>query len=126
MHDGPALPVGIADARHYLWGECCDGWHLLEHDGLSVIQERVPPGVAETRHRHRLARQFFFVLQGQAVIEVEGQRHALGEGQGLHVAPELAHQFRNESAADVVFLVISTPRSHGDRHAAPHAGEPIA
>lgn len=110
-----SVPVSVANAEHYRWGEVCDGWHLLKLDELSVIRERVPPGVAETRHRHARSRQFFYVLDGSAVLEVDGTRHALASGQGLHVPPGAAHQFRNESAADVHFLVVSLPKSHGDR-----------
>jgi mannose-6-phosphate isomerase-like protein (cupin superfamily) len=108
-------PVGIDDAEHYIWGEVCDGWHLLKLDGFSVIRERVPAGVSETRHRHACARQFFYVLDGTAVIEVDGTRHALPAGKGLHVPPGTAHQFSNESESDVHFLVVSVPKSHGDR-----------
>lgn len=108
-------PVRIENAEHYRWAEVCDGWHLLKLDGLSVIRERVPPGVSETRHRHARARQFFYVLDGAAVLEVDGVRHALPAGSGLHVPPGAAHQFRNESDADVHFLVVSVPKSHGDR-----------
>jgi mannose-6-phosphate isomerase-like protein (cupin superfamily) len=114
--------VSLADAEHYRWGEGCDGWHLLRHDALSVIRERVPPGAAETRHRHRRARQFFYILDGAGVIEVDGVRHALAAGQGLHVPPGAAHRFRNESERDVHFLVVSAPKSHGDREAAEDEG----
>ena len=108
-------PIGTESAEHYTWGEACDGWHLLKLDGFSVIRERVPPGIGEVRHRHARARQFFYVLDGAAVIEVDGTRHAVAAGQGLHVPPGAAHQFRNESASDVHFLVVSVPKSHGDR-----------
>jgi len=108
-------PVGIENAEHYRWGEVCDGWHLLKLDGFSVIRERVPPGGAEKRHRHRHARQFFYVLDGAAAIEIDGVRHELAAGQGLHVPPGAAHRFRNESNADVHVLVVSVPKSHGDR-----------
>jgi mannose-6-phosphate isomerase-like protein (cupin superfamily) len=108
-------PVGLDNAEHYRWGEVCDGWHLLKLDGFSVIRERAPPGAGEVRHRHVRARQFFYVLDGAAVIEVDGIRHALAAGQGLHIPPGAAHQFRNESAGDVHFLVVSVPKSHGDR-----------
>ena len=108
-------PVDIGSAEHYCWGDGCDGWHLLKRDDLSVIRGRVPPGAAEVRHRHARSRQFFFVLEGQALLEVDGVRHVLSPGMGLHVAPGAAHQFRNESQADVHFLVVSSPRSPGDR-----------
>ena len=117
-------PVSIDNARHYLWGDACDGWHLLELDALSVIRERVPSGASETPHRHAHARQFFYVLDGLAVIELDGTRHILGAGQGLHIPPGAAHRFSNESSADVHFLVVSSPKSHGDRENLDDAGVP--
>jgi mannose-6-phosphate isomerase-like protein (cupin superfamily) len=115
IESAAVAPIGIGNAEHYRWGQVCDGWHLLKLDELSVIRECVPPGAAETPHRHARARQFFYVLQGAAVIEVDGVRHILETGQGLHIPPGAAHQFRNESSADVHFLVVSVPKSHGDR-----------
>lgn len=107
--------VSTANAPHYTWGRQCDGWHLLQGGDLSVIEERMPPGTAEVRHRHARARQFFYVLEGEAVLELEGTAHRLRAREGLHVPPGTAHQMRNESARDVRFLVVSSPRSHGDR-----------
>jgi mannose-6-phosphate isomerase-like protein (cupin superfamily) len=108
-------PASHTNARHYLWGNSCDGWHLLESEDLSVIEERVPAGGAEARHRHRKARQFFYALAGNATLEVDGVIHVLGPGEGLHVPPGAAHQLRNDGPVDASFLVISAPCSHGDR-----------
>lgn len=111
--------VGAHNAGHYHWGQGCDGWHLLEGDDLSVIEERMPPGTSERRHRHVHARQFFYVLEGEAVLELEGVLHRLRRGEGLHVPPGAAHQMRNAGGADARFLVVSAPKSHGDRIDAP-------
>jgi mannose-6-phosphate isomerase-like protein (cupin superfamily) len=108
-------PVSTANAPHYTWGQQCDGWHLLQGFDLSVIEERMPPGTAEVRHRHVRARQFFYVLEGVAVLEVEGVAHRLGARQGLQVPPGAAHQMRNESDGELRFIVVSSPKSHGDR-----------
>jgi quercetin dioxygenase-like cupin family protein len=113
--------ISTGNAEHYRWGETCDGWHLLAGDDLSVIEERMPPGTAEQRHRHVKTRQFFYVLEGEAMLELEGSRHRLLRGEGLHVPPGVAHQMHNASNADVRFLVISAPKSHGDRMPAPLA-----
>ncbi|HET6432050.1 cupin domain-containing protein [Dyella sp.] len=107
--------VSTANAAHYVWGQQCDGWHLLAGDDLSVIEERMPPGTTEVRHRHVRSRQFFYVLSGTATLELEGVAHRLGAGQGLHVPPGAAHQMRNDSGEELRFLVVSSPRSHGDR-----------
>ncbi len=102
-------------AEHYKWGKNCDGWHFLKSENLSVIKERVPPGESEKLHYHTFSRQFFFVLQGEAHLEIEGVVHSLLAHQGIEVAPGQKHKFKNQSQEDVEFLVISSPKSHGDR-----------
>ncbi|HEY0197609.1 MAG TPA: cupin domain-containing protein [Rhodanobacter sp.] len=113
------VAISMENAQHYRWGGVCDGWHLLAHEELSVIEERMPPGAAEQRHRHAKARQFFYMLEGEATLEVDGEAHRLMRGAGLHVPPGSAHQMRNDGATDVRFVVVSAPKSHGDRTPAP-------
>jgi mannose-6-phosphate isomerase-like protein (cupin superfamily) len=108
-----------ASAPHYTWGDGCDGWHLVRTPELSVIQERMPPGASEVRHRHARARQFFLVLSGALEIELAGEVARLGPQQGLEIAPGVPHQVMNRSAAPVEFIVVSQPPSHGDRVEAP-------
>ena len=107
--------VQAADDNHYPWGEVCDGWHLVRSAELSVIEERMPPDTEEQRHFHHRARQFFFVLEGELTMEVEGSQATLNARQGIEIAPGERHQAKNVSQADVRFLVISQPPSHGDR-----------
>lgn len=107
--------ISKEQAEHYQWGKGCDGWHLVKTPALSVIQERVPPGCSEVRHYHEKAEQFFFILSGRATLEVGGDIQTLGVQQGMHVPAGIPHQLRNEHDSDLVFLVTSTPPSHGDR-----------
>lgn len=118
------VPISRATAAHYQWGVACDGWHLLRVDALSVIEERMPPGSAELRHRHAAARQFFFVLTGELTIELDGTTHRVPARSGLEVAPGVAHEVRNASDGPAEFLVISQPPSHGDRELVPLSGAP--
>ena len=107
--------ISRESAPHYSWGEGCDGWHLVKSEGLSVIEERMPPGTSERRHLHRRARQFFYVLAGELTMEVEGMEHRLLANHGIEIAPEQVHQAFNRGVNDVRFLVTSQPPSHGDR-----------
>jgi mannose-6-phosphate isomerase-like protein (cupin superfamily) len=102
-------------AQHYLWGSGCDGWHLVQSESLSIIEERMPPGASEVRHCHRRATQFFYVLRGILYIDVEGNGVVLSAGQALQIAAGEFHQVHNRSTADAEFLVVSNPPSHGDR-----------
>ena len=107
--------VSLKNAEHYVWGEQCDGWHLLNSPGLSVIQEHVPAGAGEVRHYHRNSQQFFFVLSGMASIEIEDETTIVPAGQGLHVPAGKIHRLSNAHSELLEFLVISAPHSHGDR-----------
>jgi len=109
------LPVSTLNAEHYLWGDACDGWHLLKRDDVSVIQERVPPNRAEVMHYHQIARQFFFILEGEGTMVFEDHEVQLQRGNGLEIPPGIRHQFRNKSRGAVHFLVVSMPTTRGDR-----------
>jgi len=109
------MAISIENAAHYTWGDVCDGWPLLKRDDMSVIQERVPAGAAEVMHYHNSARQFFYILQGEGIMIFEEQEVTLKKGQGIEIAPQVKHQFKNQSNDDVHFLVISVPSTRSDR-----------
>jgi len=109
------MQISIENTEHYIWGEINDGWHLLKREDMSVIQERVPPGGAEVMHYHNTARQFFFMLEGAGTMVFEDHKVVLQKGEGLEIPPQVKHQFKNQSNADVHFLVISVPTTRGDR-----------
>lgn len=104
-----------ASAEHYVWGNQCDGWHLVRTPSLSVIAERMPPATSEVAHRHNKSQQFFFVLSGELTLESNGARVTIRAREGVHVPPSIVHQALNLSDAEVEFMVISEPPSHGDR-----------
>ena len=109
------MKVNKETAQHYTWGGNCDGWHLLESDTLSVIEESIPPGSGEQLHYHVRAQQLFFVLEGVAWFESDGLETVVGRGEGFKVAAGVPHRIRNQSSSVLHILVISEPKSHGDR-----------
>lgn len=114
-----SCPVSVGSAAHYMFGGICDGWRLLDHEGLTVIEERMPPGGLEPWHLHERSRQFFYVRSGCITIDRKDGPTCLWAGEGLHVPPRVAHQVSNESGEDAVFLVISSPSTIGDRKEVP-------
>lgn len=66
-------------------------------------------------HYHVNAQQLFFVLAGVACFETEGKETQVAKGEAFRVAPGLPHRIWNQGPEDLHFLVISEPRSHGDR-----------
>ena len=109
------MVISIENAGYYMWGEICDGWHLLQRDNMSIVQERVPAGGSEIMHYHNSARQFFYILEGVGMMVFEDYEVILKKGQGIEINQQVKHQFKNKSKADVHFLVISVPSTRGDR-----------
>ena len=101
--------------EHYIWGDNCDGWHLVKNQDLSIIHERMPANTSEIKHYHQHVRQFFFVLSGIATIEIDGKEITLNPQEGVEVPPLVPHQMFNKSNNEVEFLVTSQPTSKGDR-----------
>ena len=114
MASGQAA-VRKENAEHYTWGQQCDGWYLVKEDQMTIIQERMPPGTAETLHQHAKSRQFFFVLAGSAVMEHGGAVTTLPAGTGIEIPPGVPHRILNKSGTDLEMLVTSRPPSHADR-----------
>ncbi|MBD7966767.1 cupin domain-containing protein [Paenibacillus gallinarum] len=102
-------------AEHYIWGAGCDGWKLVNDPRLSIIHEKMPPSTCESRHYHELARQFFFILSGVVELEVDGVIYTLSQQEGMEVHAGAPHQIFNRTEEDVESLVISSPRTAGDR-----------
>ncbi|RFU71050.1 cupin domain-containing protein [Peribacillus saganii] len=109
------MKISKHNAEHYLWGDNCDGWHLVKNQELSIIHEHMPGNTSEVRHYHLHSRQFFFILSGSATLEVNGQRNILKPQEGYEVPPQVPHQIFNHTGSGVELLVISQPNSKGDR-----------
>lgn len=48
------------------------------------------------------------------MLQLDGEQHVLGVGQGLHVPPGSTHQMHNLSGMEARFLVISAPFGRSD------------
>src|ERR1044071_9795332 len=110
--------MGVIDksnAQHYRWGGICEGGRLPEAGTHSIIEERIPPSGSESRHFHKSATQFFYVLAGVLSFEIDGKDYDLSPRQGIEIGPSIPHRVFNRSMGDAEFLVFSAPPSHGDR-----------
>ncbi len=115
----PASVINLQTAEHYTWsggkGIDCDAWYLVKTPELTVIEERMPPGAAETPHHHVRAQQFFMVLEGTLSMMVEHHDFVVRAGEGIEVAPGQMHQAANRSGGVLRIVVTSQPPSHEDR-----------
>jgi mannose-6-phosphate isomerase-like protein (cupin superfamily) len=107
--------IGRTSAEHYTWGRHCEGWRLLDQQGLTVIEEEMPAHTSERIHYHQYAQQLFYVLSGVAKFRNEGSEYIVRENQSFHTWPGQKHQISNDGEAPLRFLVISQPSTRADR-----------
>lgn len=105
----------ISNAEHYTWGQGCDGWHLHRSDELSIIQELMPPGTTEVLHYHNKAQQVFYVLSGIATFQVNDETLIVKANESIHIPAKTLHCISNLHTEPLSFMVVSQPKSHGDR-----------
>ncbi|GAB5472845.1 MAG: hypothetical protein Mars2KO_09440 [Maribacter sp.] len=109
------------NSEQYKWGTNCRGWHLVQSENLSVIEELMPAHTSEEKHYHNFSQQFFYVLNGSAIFELEKEIVEVKKGEGIHIYPQIAHQIKNEESTELEFIVISQPTTRGDRINEPFA-----
>ncbi len=109
------MKITKQNAEHYTWGNKCDGWHLLKSNSLNVIEEKMPPGTSELLHCHRIAQQVFYILNGTASFEINGEFHTLIANESIHIPPRALHRIFNDVKVDLSFLLISQPMAQNDR-----------
>src|SRR5215467_9898911 len=110
------VPVSRVNAEHYRWGYECDAWHLVKDPAFTVIEELIPPGAAEVHHYHKKAQQFFYILSGEAMVDVEGEPARLQAGTGLRIMGCVRPQRGAPSSCPRRVLLIRRPPSHGVKH----------
>lgn len=106
--------VSIVNVVYYVWGQQCDGWYLLVGGDFSVIEECMLFGIVEVCYWYVCLWQFFYVLGGIVVLELEGVVYCFEVGQGLYVLFGVVYQMCNDFGEDVCFLVIFLLCSYGD------------
>jgi quercetin dioxygenase-like cupin family protein len=97
------------------WGDGCLGWTLLDGPTLHVMEETVPAGAAEQRHRHSQVTQLYYVVDGTAVTYVGEARVDLAPGTAVVIPAGSEHQIVNDGETPNRFLVISSSPPRADR-----------
>ena len=105
----------ISPVQHYQWGNHCEAWNLVDEAALSVKLESMPPHTAEELHFHEKAQQFFYILKGSAVFEIDGERTRITEGEGILIKAGQVHRILNEENETLEFILSAQPSTAADR-----------
>lgn len=109
----------IANIVETLWQTMPD--HYDAHSKLLVTPENTgsrrldyrissyqPKGYVKP-HRHKVQEQIYHVLDGEGLMELDGERFVVRRHDHIFIPPGVEHAIYNSGLADLVFLVITTP-----------------
>ena len=85
---------------------------LLERTGsenLGARLWRLPPGSANTLHKHIRQEEFYFVLEGTGRLRVGEETLTVPKYGGVMVGPDLLRQVFNDTDAEVLWLIVGAP-----------------
>jgi mannose-6-phosphate isomerase-like protein (cupin superfamily) len=67
-----------------------------------------PKGYVE-RHAHRIQEQIYHILEGEALMELDGKRQVVRRHDVIFVPPGVSHAIYNTGLADLTFIVVTSP-----------------
>ena len=94
------LPLGKVKDKEFLSRRMgCKGV------GFSYVRYKPGEGAGYV-HRHRVQEEVFIAVEGNGTIIMDGKRMAMPQGTIIRVSPSVYRAIGNDSAEDVVFLIL--------------------
>jgi quercetin dioxygenase-like cupin family protein len=91
---------------------------LPETAGSKHIDYRISmyqPMAFVQRHKHNVQEQIYHVLEGEGLMEIEGENHIVRKHDFIYLPPGVMHSIANSGLSDLVFLVVTSPVSDNEK-----------
>jgi mannose-6-phosphate isomerase-like protein (cupin superfamily) len=62
-------------------------------------------------HKHAMQEQVYHVLEGEGLMEIDGERHVVRKHDVIFLPPGVEHSIANSGLTPLVFLVVTSPTS---------------
>lgn len=62
--------------------------------GQSLAEATLPAGAATDRHHHKLSEEFYYLLDGRGLMEIDGEEHEVGPGDAILIPAGAWHHIR--------------------------------
>ena len=76
---------------------------------ISIAKTRVLPGEQTEWHYLKQSTEYYYILDGKGLAELEDRHYHLGRGDVLEIRPGTAQRIKNSAKEDLVFLCICLP-----------------
>lgn len=83
--------------------------------GQSLAEATLPAGGATDRHYHRASEEFYYLLEGRGLIEIDGDACEVGEGDAILIPAGAWHQIRAIDALRFL-CCCAPPYAHEDTY----------
>jgi len=103
MWEEPPAHYGGAYSKMLVRPEPC-GSKTLDYR-VSVYQ----PKAYVAPHRHRIQEQIYHVLDGEGLMELEGERTIVRKDDVIFIPPGVEHAIYNTGMTDLRFIVVTSP-----------------
>jgi mannose-6-phosphate isomerase-like protein (cupin superfamily) len=81
----------------------------------SLAEATLPAGGATDRHYHKLSEEFYYLLEGRGLMEIDGEEHEVGPGDAILIPAGAWH--RIEAHESLRFLCCcAPPYAHEDTY----------
>jgi mannose-6-phosphate isomerase-like protein (cupin superfamily) len=60
-------------------------------------------------HAHKVQEQIYHVLEGEALMDIDGEKRLLRKHDVIYLPPGTMHAIQNSGLVDLVFLVVTSP-----------------
>ena len=81
----------------------------------SLAEASLSPEGATERHYHRLSEEFYFILEGEGTMEIDGETRDVAPGDAILIPPGAWHQIRAKTALRLL-CCCAPPYDHGDTY----------
>ena len=96
-----------------------------DSDGqLAAFHLVAPPMSGPPLHVHSREDEWFYVVEGELVFEIEGERATVGPGGSVWLRRGVVHRYQNFTDRDARLLIITTPGRFHDFFVEMSAGTP--
>ena len=91
---------------------------------LAFFHLVAPPMSGPPRHVHTREDELFYVLEGELVFELDGERHTVGAGDTVYLRRGVVHAYQNFTTSAARLLIATTPGVFSDFFVALSAATP--
>ena len=84
-------------------------------ENQSLAEAWVPAGGATQRHYHKLAEEFYFILDGRGEMEIDGEMRSVGPGDAILIPPGTWHTITAREALRFL-CCCAPPYAHEDTY----------